>query len=139
MNKLCNVASCWIYIGILLGAHYILHISRIRGKVYSYIEESEVSYQKIKPSPRPKNVTTVKNGKHSNRDTEPACFVTLSNLYITRFIKVHCTAYSYRTHSTDAMCLRFQLRVLCRGFPSVSSRIDNITPLVCLGLMSATF
>jgi len=29
---LCNVASCWIYIGILLGAHYILHISRIRVK-----------------------------------------------------------------------------------------------------------
>jgi hypothetical protein len=31
INKLCNVASCWIYeyIGILLGAHPILHISRI--------------------------------------------------------------------------------------------------------------
>jgi hypothetical protein len=32
INKLCNVASCWIYIGILLGAHLILHISRIRVK-----------------------------------------------------------------------------------------------------------
>jgi hypothetical protein len=32
INKLCNVASCWIYIGILLGAQYILHISRIRVK-----------------------------------------------------------------------------------------------------------
>jgi len=33
-NKLCNVASCWIYeyIGILLGAHPVLHISRIRVK-----------------------------------------------------------------------------------------------------------
>jgi len=32
VNKLCNVASCWIYeyTGILLGAHPILHISRIR-------------------------------------------------------------------------------------------------------------
>jgi hypothetical protein len=30
MNKMCNFASCWIYIGILLGAHPILHISRIR-------------------------------------------------------------------------------------------------------------
>jgi len=30
INKLCDVASCWIYIGILLGAHYIPHISRIR-------------------------------------------------------------------------------------------------------------
>jgi hypothetical protein len=34
INKLCNVASCWIYeyTGILLGAHPILHISRIRIK-----------------------------------------------------------------------------------------------------------
>jgi hypothetical protein len=34
INKLCNVASCWIYsyIGILLGAHPILHISKIRVK-----------------------------------------------------------------------------------------------------------
>jgi hypothetical protein len=32
INKLCNVASCWIYedIGILLGARPILHISRIK-------------------------------------------------------------------------------------------------------------
>jgi hypothetical protein len=29
INKVCNVASCWIYTGILLGAHPILHISRI--------------------------------------------------------------------------------------------------------------
>jgi hypothetical protein len=29
-NKLCNVASCWIYIRQLLGVHPILHISRIR-------------------------------------------------------------------------------------------------------------
>jgi hypothetical protein len=33
IDKLCNIASYWIYIGILLGAHYILHISRIRVKV----------------------------------------------------------------------------------------------------------
>jgi hypothetical protein len=32
INKLCNVVSFWIYIGILLGAHPILHISRIRVK-----------------------------------------------------------------------------------------------------------
>jgi hypothetical protein len=30
INKLCNIASCWIYIGILLEAHPIIHISRIR-------------------------------------------------------------------------------------------------------------
>jgi hypothetical protein len=28
--KLCNVAFCWIYIGILLGAYPILYISRIK-------------------------------------------------------------------------------------------------------------
>jgi hypothetical protein len=33
INKLCKVPSCWIYIGILLGAHPILHISRIRVNV----------------------------------------------------------------------------------------------------------
>jgi hypothetical protein len=37
INKPCNVASCWIYIGILLKAHYILHISRMRVKVYSFL------------------------------------------------------------------------------------------------------
>jgi hypothetical protein len=32
INKLCEIASCWIYeyIGILLGARPILHISRIK-------------------------------------------------------------------------------------------------------------
>jgi hypothetical protein len=30
VNKLCKGASCWIYIGILLGAHTILHIIKIR-------------------------------------------------------------------------------------------------------------
>jgi hypothetical protein len=32
INKLCNVASCRIYIRILLGAHPFLHISRISVK-----------------------------------------------------------------------------------------------------------
>jgi hypothetical protein len=31
---LCNIASCWIDFGILLGAHPILHISRKRVKLY---------------------------------------------------------------------------------------------------------
>jgi hypothetical protein len=33
INKMCNVASFWIYIGIQLGVHPILYISRIRVKV----------------------------------------------------------------------------------------------------------
>jgi hypothetical protein len=37
INKLCNVASCWIYIGILLGAHPIRHISRINVKVHTLL------------------------------------------------------------------------------------------------------
>ena len=44
INKLCNVASCWIYeyIRILLGAHPILHISRIRVNVsVSYSRRKE--------------------------------------------------------------------------------------------------
>jgi hypothetical protein len=32
INKMCNVASYWVYIKILLGAHPILHVSRIRVK-----------------------------------------------------------------------------------------------------------
>jgi len=45
INKLCNVASCWIYeyIGIPLGVHYILHISRIRVNL--------VHYCKVTPHP----------------------------------------------------------------------------------------
>jgi hypothetical protein len=35
INKLWKDASCWIYIGILLGAHLILHISRIKVKMFS--------------------------------------------------------------------------------------------------------
>jgi hypothetical protein len=38
INKMCNVASCWIYtyIGILLGVHPILHISRTRVNIAQY-------------------------------------------------------------------------------------------------------
>ena len=44
INKLCNVASCWIYIRILLGAHYILHIRRIRVKNRaSYIQDGRTT------------------------------------------------------------------------------------------------
>jgi hypothetical protein len=38
INKLCDVASCWIYeyIGILLGARPIFHISRIKVNMTRY-------------------------------------------------------------------------------------------------------
>jgi len=43
INKLFNFASCWIYeyVGILLGVHYILHISRIR------VKESQTKLQSV--------------------------------------------------------------------------------------------
>jgi hypothetical protein len=42
VNKLCDVATCWIYdyIGILLGTRPILHISRI--KVKPWLHESAI-------------------------------------------------------------------------------------------------
>ena len=54
INKLCNVASCWIYIGILLGAHYILHISRIR------VTCLMVAFKKLKHVASTKNLHKVK-------------------------------------------------------------------------------
>jgi hypothetical protein len=42
--KLCNFASCWIYIGILLGAHTILHISRIKVKLKSVNEVQNMTF-----------------------------------------------------------------------------------------------
>ena len=49
INKLCNVASCWIYIGILLGAHCILHISRIRVNIqYTNLTEN-IDASRIRP------------------------------------------------------------------------------------------
>jgi hypothetical protein len=42
---MCNVASCWIYIGILLGAHPILHISRIRVNEMRVAEETPEFYE----------------------------------------------------------------------------------------------
>jgi hypothetical protein len=42
INKLCDVASCWIYesTGILLGARPILHISRIKVKTRQRTESA---------------------------------------------------------------------------------------------------
>jgi len=37
INKLCDVASCWMYIEILLGAQYILHISRKSFKQFAIV------------------------------------------------------------------------------------------------------
>jgi hypothetical protein len=43
INKLCNVASCRTYIGILLGAHPILHISGIKVTDFSQILVTNVA------------------------------------------------------------------------------------------------
>jgi hypothetical protein len=49
INKLCDVASCWIYeyVGILLGARPILHISRIKFNNILYSTRSRITYCKI--------------------------------------------------------------------------------------------
>jgi hypothetical protein len=44
-NKLCKVASCWMYIGILLGARPTLHISRIG--VNNIRQEARIAYTKV--------------------------------------------------------------------------------------------
>jgi hypothetical protein len=51
INKLCNVASCWIYIGILLGAHPILHISRIKINYKTVLPEELTGPQPVKKFP----------------------------------------------------------------------------------------
>jgi hypothetical protein len=56
INKLCDVASCWIYeyTGILLGARPILHISRVKVKMFHKFREPKVivnwwGYQAVCP------------------------------------------------------------------------------------------
>jgi hypothetical protein len=44
INKWCNFASSWTYIGILLGAHYILHISGIRVNVVCLFRNVNMIY-----------------------------------------------------------------------------------------------
>jgi hypothetical protein len=48
INKLCDVASCWIYVGILLGAHCIFHISRIRVNLQEHLHIIEKLLKKWK-------------------------------------------------------------------------------------------
>jgi hypothetical protein len=49
--KMCNVASCWIYkyVGILLGVHYILHISRIRVKDLVHRDRQHFRIERLVP------------------------------------------------------------------------------------------
>ena len=56
-------------------------------------------FERHKPSPRPNtiisiNVMAVTSGKHSEHDTEQACFVICTLLEGLRHRKVHCTAWS---------------------------------------------
>jgi hypothetical protein len=69
-------------------------------------------FESHKPSPRPNIIILIKvmavtSGKHSEHDTEPACFVICVLLERLRHRKLHCTPWSTRTRSTDAMCVRF--------------------------------
>jgi len=50
---------------------------------------------------------SVTSGKHSEHDTEPACFVTCTLLVPLTHRQLHCTARSTWTRSKDVMCVRF--------------------------------
>ena len=51
-------------------------------------------------------VMAVNRGKHSDHNNEPD-YVICASLDRKRYRKMYCTAWSYRTGSTDGMCLRF--------------------------------
>jgi len=93
-----------------------------------------------KHRPRPNTITFIKViavtiSKHSEHDTELTCFVICTALEPLRHRKLHWTACSVWARSTDGMCVRFYLWVLCMGFPvSVVT-----TPLVSLGRIFATW
>jgi hypothetical protein len=46
ISKLCNVVYCWIYkyIGMLLGAHPILHINKIRVNVINGLYRVDLKF-----------------------------------------------------------------------------------------------
>ena len=72
--KLCNVASCWIYeyIGILLGAHSILHISRIRVNTissYEYSWQRKISF-KLRTTCTQNPKTTGSPETHTNSEQD---------------------------------------------------------------------
>jgi hypothetical protein len=56
-------------------------------------------FERHKPSPRPNTIMSIKvmvvtSGKHSEHETEPACFVICTLLAQFRHRKVHCTPWS---------------------------------------------
>ena len=64
INKLRNVATCWIYIGILLEAHHILHISRVRVNfifVFNLIHFFLLIWRHRPLVPRPNSLETFKD------------------------------------------------------------------------------
>jgi hypothetical protein len=52
INKLFNVVSCWVYeyIGVLLGAQIILHISRIRVNYHKIFSGNQLYVYCVKHS-----------------------------------------------------------------------------------------
>ena len=96
---------------------------------YSINKHIVLLFERHEPNPKPNtiittNVTAVNIGKHSDSDTEPD-YVICALLEPLRHFKLRCTPYSYRTRSTEAMCVRFYLWVFCRGFP-----VNIVTTLI---------
>ena len=83
-------------------------------------------FERHKTSPRPNTVILIKImsvtcSKHSERDTEPTCFVICTLLERLRHRKLHCTACSTWTSSTDAMCLGLNCGYCAEDFRSMWS------------------
>ena len=56
-------------------------------------------FERHKPSPPPNTIIVIKvmaltSGKHSEHDTEPACFIIRTSLKQLRHRKLHCTPWS---------------------------------------------
>jgi hypothetical protein len=69
-------------------------------------------FERHKPSPRTNTIFLIKvmavtSGKHSEHDTEVACFVICTLLVPLTHRQLHCTACITSTRNADAMCLRF--------------------------------
>jgi hypothetical protein len=81
INKLCDVASCWIYeyIGILLGARPILHISRIKVKTSAntMCELSDNARTFALPCPPRKDEATAVLMRQLLRQVDEACGLSL--------------------------------------------------------------
>jgi hypothetical protein len=115
INKLRNVASCWIYIGILLGAHPILHLSKIR--------VNTIKWSSLLPPPK-KFCLLIKNTKCK------CCFDFIFK--IAQRIQIH----SVRKLQSCVLTIRTLGAVLIARFVTLRSEFD-VRP-ICMFIRNAS-